>query len=343
MSIDVNYYSFSPSRADKRWPHFVEDLSLLRQKHSTFVDHEKDSRALRVQKEKIEALYEPRINKARQNIFNFFDDRGYVIPWIEWGAQEGVDKFGQLTTMTDEDKMAYLSVYGCVYQRGTDLKGKNKSYLMLRRDAPDLEEIYNKTIGEQNDEIDQLIKETSITSQIDRNIVLCTRQEELNDNINLDYLIFENIFDNEQLNFDLKDLDLYYGSVTNDYFESPKLEFIFLEGLISVFDLKTQDDIPTREEWIRLFETINSKTIKQLRKYLVDALDWDKEESEWAILDYLRSVRPVAKDLKENPDTIFIRFYGGEIEVEPKSAEAQLLERAKRHKTEHKGLLDPVL
>lgn len=343
MSIDVNYYSFSPSRADKEWPHFIEDLSALRQKHSTWDDHEKESTTLREKKEKIEDLYEPRVNKVRNDIFNFFDAKEYVIPWIEWDSQEGIDKFGELITMTDEDKMAYLKVYGCVYQRGTDLKEKNKSYLMLRRDAPELEESYDKMINERDSEIQQLIKQAPLTSCVDRNIVFSKRQEELDNNTGLDYLVYDHIFNNEQLLSDLKNLDLYYGSMSNDYFESPKVEYIFLEALISVFNLKTQDDLPTREEWIRLFEKVSGETIQELSAYLVSALDWDKEESEWAILDYLRSVRPIAKDLKDNPDAIFIRFYGGEIAVEPKSNEENLLKRAKKHKIEYKEKLLPVL
>ncbi|MFH1288875.1 MAG: hypothetical protein ABII25_09315, partial [bacterium] len=33
MSIDINYFSFSPSRADKEWRHFKKNIVRLRQKY----------------------------------------------------------------------------------------------------------------------------------------------------------------------------------------------------------------------------------------------------------------------------------------------------------------------
>lgn len=343
MSIDVNYYSFSPSRADKQWPHFIEDVSILRKKHSTWHKHQNDTQEFQKIQAKIEDDFKPRINKITKEIFDFFDKKGYIIPWIEWDAEYGTDKFGNPTHMTDEDKMAYLKVYGCVYPRGSDLNNKDIPYLMLRMDAPELDESYNQITNERNEAIEQLRKQTTITPTNNESVTLNKHQEELDRNTDLSYLKFENNFNNDQLIFDLKNLDIYYGSVVNEYFEDPKLEYTYLEALVAVYNLKTENNIPTREEWIRLFENISNERIYEVGKHLANELNWDQNEAEWAIKDYLRSVRPVVKDLKEQPDAIFIRMYGGEIEVEPKNAEIILIERAKKNTTKYKGQLPPVL
>lgn len=341
MSIDVNYYSFSPSRADKQWPNFIEDVSVLRKKHSTWHKYEKDTQDFQKKRAEIETNFEPRISEIRKKIFDFFDQKGYIIPWVEWNTNQGTDRHGNPTTITDEDKMGYLNVYGCVYPRGSDLKNKDVPYLMLR--IPELEESYNQIINERNEAIEQLRKQVTITPTNDKSVTLNKRQEELDSNTDLSYLKYENTFDNNQLIFDLKNLDIYYGSVINDYFEDPKLEYTYLEALVAVYNLNTENNIPTREEWIRLFQNISNEKIQEVCVRLANELNWDKNEAEWAVKDYLRSVRPVVKDLKEQPDAIFVRMYGGEIEVEPKNAEIILIERAKKNATKYKGQLLPAL
>ena len=343
MSIDVNYYSFSPSRSDHEWPHFIEDLSVLRKKHSPWNKYQKDTQEFQKKRAEIEANFEPRSAEIRNKIFDFFDKKGYTIPWVEWNAELGTDRHGNPITLTDEDKMEYLKVYGCVYPRGTDLKNKDVPYLMLRKDAPELEEAHDRIINERNESIDKLSKQITIAPMEDKNVILNNRQKKLNDETDLSYLKYENEFNGNQLIFDLKNLDIHYGSVGNKYFEDPKLEYTYLEALIAVYNLQTENNVPKRNEWIRLFQNINNETIQRASVQLAKEFHWGKEESELALKDYLRSVRPVVKDLKEINDSIFIRMYGGEIEVEPKNAESILLERAKKHATKYKGLLPPVL
>lgn len=343
MSIDVNYYSFSPSRADKQWSHFIEDISVLRKKHSAWHKHEKDTQDFQMKKAKIETNFEPRISEIRKKIFDFFDQKGYIIPWVEWNTDQGTDRYGNLTTITDEDKLEYLKIYGCVYPRGADLKNKDVPYLMLRMDAPELEESYDKIINERNESIEQLSKKITIAPTSDESVTLNKRQEEIDRNANLSYLKFESIFNNEQLIIDLENLDINYGSVASENFEDPKLEETYLETLIKVYSLKTENNIPTREEWIRLFQSISNEKIQEVSECLANELNWNKNEAELAIRDYLNSVRPVVKDLKEHSDAIFVRVYWGEFEIEPKSAKIVLIERAEKNATNHKGQLLPVM
>ena len=108
MSIDVNYYSFSPSRADQQWPHFIEDLSVLRKKHATWNQHRADSDAFDHKKEELEQQFEPRIAEIRSKIFDHFKKKGYMIPWVEWDKDEGFDRQGDPTTMTPAEKMVQL-------------------------------------------------------------------------------------------------------------------------------------------------------------------------------------------------------------------------------------------
>ena len=214
---------------------------------------------------------------------------------------------------------------------------------MLRTDASELEEMYIEKIKEQEDAIEEFTKSFAVTPMKDKNIVLNQRQELLDTGAAVDYLKYENSFDQDQLISDLKYLDIYYGSVRDDYFENPKLEFDFLENIIKAFNLKIEEGLPTKEEWIKLFQNINSENIQKLDEYFAKKYGWSEGDAEGAIRDYLRSVRPVAKDLKETPDAFFIRVYGGGDDVEPKSAELLLLERAKKHAEKYKGLLKPVL
>ena len=343
MSIDVNYYSFSPSRADKQWSHFVEDVTVLRKKHSTWHKHEKDTQDFQMKKAEIETSFEPRISEIRKKIFDFFDQKGYIIPWVEWNTDQGTDRYGNLTTITDEDKLEYLKIFGCVYPRGADLKNNEVPYLMLRMDAPELEESYDQIINERNEAIEQLSKQVTIALTNDDSVTLNKRQEELDRNANLSYLKFESSFNNEQLIIDLENLDIYYGSVANENFEDPKLEETCLETLIKVYNLKTENNIPTREEWIRLFQNISNEKIQEASECLASELNWNNNEAELAIRDYLSSVRPVVKDLKEQLDAIFVRVYWGEFEIEPKSAKIVLIERAEKNAANYKGQLLPVI
>lgn len=343
MSTDVNYYSFNPLRANKHWPHFIEDFSVLRKKHSIWDKDEEDIQKFRKERDEIEDSFKPKINKITKEIFDFFDKKGYIIPWIEWDAEYGEDKYGNQLYMGDEEKMKYLKVYGCVYPRGSDLKNKETPYLMLKMDAPELEEAYDQIIDERDKAITQPIRKDVFTLKDGIIVELNKRQKELDKNTDLSYLKYDNVFDNNQLISDLKNLDIYFGSVESDYFENPNLEHVYLEVIIETYNLKTENYIPTREEWIRVFQNITNEKIEEAGNRLLYETDGDKDEAEWVIKDYLRSVRPVIKDLKENPGSIFIRSYGGEIEVEPKGAEAILLERAQKHATKYKGQLPPVL
>lgn len=359
MSIDVSYYSFSPSRADKQWSHFVEDISVLREKNKDWQSKEISNDMLsekKYERSEVDILhvqFESRINEMRKKIFRFFDEKGFIIPWVEWNSKTDF-------TNTDERKMEYLLNYGCVFSRETKKKdrknqyeilekNKNIPYLTLSKDAPKLKEAYEQIINE----YDQALKQLSDKLQKERPVPvvdnlkpiveLNERQKEIDDEAIACYLTNNNIFNKEGLLDDLKILDLHYGAVVDQGFEMPKIEYTCLTALVLVYDLKTEDDIPSREEWIRLFDNINDDLLKKAGSYLAKEYDWDDEGGFLEIKNYLRSIRPVIEDLKENLDAIFLRSYDQGRFAEPLSAESFLLERAKKHMEEYKGKLPPVL
>ena len=176
MSTDVRYYSFSPSRADKQWAHFVEDISILRKKYAPFQLYENERQNIQKKQAEIEAYFELKIKEIRTKIFQFFEKKGYVIPGVEWW---------DTSSMTDEDKIQYLEDYGAVYPRDADLSSrKDVPYLMLSVDAPELKDSYIRIRNERNQAIEQLQKQF-VLKEIDTTIILNQRQEELDNNIQL--------------------------------------------------------------------------------------------------------------------------------------------------------------
>jgi len=85
----------------------------------------------------------------------------------------------------------------------------------------------------------------------------------------------------------------------------------------------------TKEDLITLFKEINQETVLKAVPILNRDLHWDDNESKSAIMEWLGNVRPVALDLKDNEDTIFINEVNGEIA--PDSADELLKKRVKDH------------
>ena len=342
MSLDVYYYSFSPSRADKNWLKFVDDIFRLQQDYANsgaavdYNDYRKKADA-------IEAKFSPQIAESRQKIFKYFADRGYMIPWIEWGQTEGVNKKGYPTSMTDEEKMEYLSVYGCVYRPGTDLSKKNNDYLMLTTAAPELQAEYKKIIAAQNQELKKLDNEVFGSDQKIYESGISVRQQNLKAEGLGDYFLDEKKINNSRLLSELKRIDIFYGSVKNEYFENPNLEEKCLAAIVKSADLPTDGAVATKDSWIKLFGNLNKTIIKKAVADLIKSADIEESEARLEIVSYLQSIRSVVLDLKKTPDAIFIRRYGGEDFVEPATADKVLEKRARQHSLDYKGKLPPFL
>ncbi|MDP3989180.1 MAG: hypothetical protein Q8P93_03020 [bacterium] len=341
MSIDVTYHSFSPSRADLRWSHFIEDFLVLRKRHAPYHQHKQEEEDFKRQYALLSEKANEPVIKARKRIFDFFDKKGYVIPWIDWDKEEGTDRYGDATYMSDENKMEYLSGYGCVYPRGADLSKKDGPYLMLRMHAPQLLDDYYKS----KDERDAIFKEgrsqKKITPAVDSSVVLNERQEEIESVA--ECLIYNTGCSEEDVLCALKKVDIFYGSVVNDFFEDSKIERSILEAIIEGYALVTQEGFPTRSEWIRLYANRKGEGFRKAVDALDSEFDWMPGDAEYLIKDFFRSIAPVVKDLEETPDALFMRVYDIGFGAEPASVEQMLTQRVLMHRERYRGQLPPVL
>jgi hypothetical protein len=174
----------------------------------------------------------------------------------------------------------------------------------------------------------------------DKDIELTFRQKSLfDDSYAGDFFYLKKLDDND-ICYGLKSVDLYYGARRNDYFESPKVEAIFMECIIEHFKLEIKNEIPKKEEWIRAFESLKADDVQAISEMLAVSIGWEIDEAQYGLIDYLKSVRPVIVDLKETKDAVFARWYGGYLEVGPQSSESILSERVKKHADKYKEILE---
>ena len=334
MSITVNYYSFSPSRADQKWVNFVEDILVLRKKHCTFKEHHENSLKQAEQVEKIRQEFEPEIQTIQKKIFDVFIEKGYVVPrgWTNLDDSLSLRD----SAWRDEEKMEYLAAYGPMYKLGSNSRDKNTPYMMLHIDTPELAKEYYEKIGERQSAIEKFLGASATTPHEDTSIILNERQENLDHGLSTGYLKYEDKFNEKELLYALKSIDLYYGAVRNEYFDDDEAEYSLLESSVKSAQLEVEDDLPTKMAWIQFFSSINTEKILKIAALL----ETDPEE----VYVYLKNIRPVIKDLKDTPDAIFVRDYNEmDIGVQPENAEKLLEERAKKHMEEYRGLIKPVL
>ena len=107
--------------------------------------------------------------------------------------------------------------------------------------------------------------------------------------------------------------------------------------------MKTDGNIPLKDELIRVFTTFTPRKLEEVIQWMMREMDWDHKTSDGGFREYVRSVRPLVKDLENVPDALLVREYGGGEKVEPNSAQELLMKRAKKHAEQFKGLLPPVL
>lgn len=177
----------------------------------------------------------------------------------------------------------------------------------------------------------------------DNNLELNPRQEKLLKDAYAGDIFYTEKIDDYDVQYGLKAIDLYYGAVINDRFESPKVEFNFLENIVRHFGLEVEANIPTKKEWIRLFETLKTDDILAISEMLVKEIGWEPKEARDELVSYLKSIRPVMKDLKEVDDAIFLSWYGGTDKVEPESSEGIMYGRFLDHKSQFQDVLGEIL
>jgi hypothetical protein len=149
-------------------------------------------------------------------------------------------------------------------------------------------------------------------------------------------------YEEKRFLLDLKLLDIFYGSVRADGFDGLRIEEECLSALVFAYNLEVENNIPTRNEWVRLFENLDLDLIKKAGVYLSEKLACDESKGVLEIKNYLQLIRPVIKDLKANPDAVFLKTYDRE-EIAPANIDGFLSERASRHLREYKEKSPSVL
>lgn len=133
-------------------------------------------------------------------------------------------------------------------------------------------------------------------------------------------------------------------------FECGSDEVLYIEGISRAANLELEDgnefgkNVPTKKGWIDLFTNLNEDILGRASQVITDLTGWDLEdESRYGLIQYLKSIKPVIKDLRDSEDAIFIRRYGGDIIVEPEKAEKLLAERALKHVKQFNNMISPVI
>jgi hypothetical protein len=182
----------------------------------------------------------------------------------------------------------------------------------------------------------------------DESVILTDRQQDLFEHANLGYLIEDSSFNEELLILELKSIDLHYGSIENDGFDSGKDEMLYIEALVESFNLEIENEdnyprLPTKKAWLQLFSTINQELLDKAINKLKEETGWEEKDCKSGLLFYLECARPVMVDLKDTKDSVFVRYYHNGGEAEPEAAEKLLLKRANEHMKKYNNLLTPVL
>jgi hypothetical protein len=305
MSIDIEYCSFCPSRADKEWPNFKKDF---------FAIKESFSKSNQKKEKENKKKYEAKINNVRRDLLKKYEEEGFFVPEID---QEG----DPTSDWTDEDKFEHIRAYGKLQSKtdGTEIV----PYL---RDTDLIEEF--------EDKIHKIYSESSLFSRAADD--LSVEQKFLFENANLDYLLFEKNFDLKKLLELITSVDIAYGSLGSGYLENGKWEDDCREALASVFEMKQTENIPLKEEWVRTFTTMTPEKFEKAVQYVSrNNDDESREEARWIFLDYLKEIRPVMKELKELPEAVF--FTQGTGGICPSKAEKMLEKRAKEIYEKYKG------
>ena len=111
--------------------------------------------------------------------------------------------------------------------------------------------------------------------------------------------------------------------------EESWLEFYCLEALVGAYNLVTEDEVPAKEEWIRLYSELDGAKTKQAINYLAEEADIEIGDAENYLISYLNEVRQVVADLKQVSDSVFIRDYQ-DGNIAPESSVQILKERAEK-------------
>jgi len=103
---------------------------------------------------------------------------------------------------------------------------------------------------------------------------------------------------------------------------------------------------PDKEEWIEIFTKLSRDNFYKITETFNKANNFTSEGEARMGRDMFRTffynIRPVIKDLKETPDSVFV-YNVVDNSISPEATDELLQKRAKDHLEKFKGTLPPVL
>jgi len=333
MSIDLVYFSFNEQRAEAGWKNFSEDIKALRE--ATFEPYKlQKKRNFEHRKiiELVNPIFDERRHQKRLEVFKSFSDRNYFLPgttsWEYSGEIHPSPSIHECTiTEYEKSAMEYLLTYGTVYPGG--IKDGINWQMLDRASANEYQQIED----DKQLEIEKREKQNPVFSHNLNKIevVLTNRQILLKRNCSLNNLLYSDS-PYTDLQFEMSMVDLYYGSVMNDSFEDNSAAMAIME-----YCNHSGDKLKN------LYNGSIKENVFMLSNVLAGEYGWDKEDSIFFVMDVLKSMKPVAKDLKENPESFLVLSFGGVDRFEPVNAHDFLFVRAKKNIEKYKGILPPIL
>lgn len=145
--------------------------------------------------------------------------------------------------------------------------------------------------------------------------------------------------------FEILSTDLEFGGVSTQdgeeglFAEEPWVENYCLGALAMIFGFSTTNTVPTREEWINLYKDMNTALFVKAVELIADKTNTSKNVANVFLVNYLKEVKPIVKDLAEQTDSIFYADYGGSSDSEPKEVVELLNERAESLYLKYKHLV----
>lgn len=138
----------------------------------------------------------------------------------------------------------------------------------------------------------------------------------------------------DEILFSLQRLDIAYGGVTtlgrDNFYEVESIEPYIVEAIERALSYpRDEEGAITKQFIVKLFTSLTPQLIREMIANLMKKTNWGQEESHTAVMRYLTGVKPVAKDLKETNDSVFISDPCGELY--PKDARQLLADRSVRH------------
>ena len=342
MSVDISYYAFSPSKADKKWEHFAEDILALRQKHKDYLpNREREEKIFKLRNEEYKSKYEPILIKKRKEFFKLYEDEGLYLPGVDWHKDgDALETGGWVHYPTDEQKMEYMLNYGPMYPKGYVKGGSIAGKFMYIEDKEEYLKLKEEVESQGWDEINKKYPHEDEHVPI---IKLTDRQKQMDSNFQISYLTYEHEFNKQRLLGDLKMIDIHYGSIEAELPEPPA----FFEPVLDVFGLKNEqlrgELVADSKVWFNLYDSLNNELIESHALATAKETDWPAEDCEVYIRDFFLGIKPLIKFLKDNPEALLTRFFYSEMKFEPKTTDQMLTRRAEKRAEEYKGLIPPVL